>query len=109
MTTLYERIIDNNSKYVEIACLSSESESLPTTGIATGSLAHVVDSAIIQAFNATAGEWVTQIELCGSSETPAATLSANPSLQMVRPIVPTLQVDEPEEEQSDIEPDGEER
>ena len=66
MTTLYERIIDNDSKYVEIACLSSET--LPTAGIVTGSLAHVVDSAVIQAFNATAGEWVTQIELGGASE-----------------------------------------
>ena len=65
MEKLYERIIRDNLSYVELTGLSTETP--PTTGIVTGSMLHVVDSALLKAFNATSGEWVTQVELGGAS------------------------------------------
>ena len=66
MTIITERIISGNTKYVEIAGLSTESK--PTKDIAMGSLFHEVDTETIYAFNATSGNWVGQIELGGVSE-----------------------------------------
>ena len=66
MTIITERIISGNTKYVEIAGLSTESK--PTANIATGSLYHEVDTKTVYAFNATSGNWVGQIELGGVSE-----------------------------------------
>ena len=65
MTIITERIISGNTKYVEIAGLSTESK--PTAGIAMGSLFHEVDTETIYAFNATSGAWVGQLELGGVS------------------------------------------
>ena len=65
MEKLYERQITKNKTYVEFAGLSTES--VPAGNYVTGSLLHVVDSAVIKAYNATSGEWVTQIELGGAS------------------------------------------
>lgn len=65
MVKLYERVIDDSTVYVELACLSTETK--PTAGIAMGSKSHEVDIATISAFNATAGEWVVQIEMGGAS------------------------------------------
>ena len=65
MVKLYERVIDDSTVYVELACLSTETK--PTAGIAMGSKSHEVDTATISAFNATAGEWVVQIEMGGAS------------------------------------------
>lgn len=65
MEKLYERVLHDNTVYVELACLSTETK--PTAGIAMGSKSHEVDTATISAFNATAGEWVVQIEMGGAS------------------------------------------
>ena len=65
MECINERIIDGNRKYAEYAGLSSESK--PTENLVTGSLFHEVDTAIIYAFNATAGEWVGQLDMGGVS------------------------------------------
>lgn len=65
MEKLYERIIRDNLKYVELVGLSTETP--PTSGIVTGSMLHEVDTALLKSFNATAGEWVTQIEFGGAS------------------------------------------
>ena len=62
---LYERIINNDTKYVEMSCLSTDTK--PTAGIAHGSLSHEVDTATISAFNATSGQWVQQVELGGGA------------------------------------------
>ena len=67
MTKLYERIIDGNNVYAEFSGLSTET---PPSGadLVTGSLYHEVDTHIIYAWNATAGEWVAQVDLGGASE-----------------------------------------
>ena len=65
MKKLYERIIEGDSKYVEFAGLHGEP--VPAGNYVTGSLLHEVDTALIKAYNATSGEWVTQIELGGES------------------------------------------
>ena len=69
MECLYKRIIrtadGKDKEYVQYAGLSTESE--PTGNFVTGSLLHIVDSAVLKAYNATSGQWVTQIELGGAS------------------------------------------
>ena len=65
MKKLYERIIEGDEKYVEFAGLSTES--VPAGNYVTGSLLHEVDTYLIKAYNATSGEWVTQVELGGAS------------------------------------------
>lgn len=65
MVKLYERVIAPNNLYVEFAGLSTES--VPAGNYVTGSLLHEVDTHLVKAYNATAGEWVTQIDLGGAS------------------------------------------
>ena len=65
MECVYERVIDGKKKYAEFTGLSSETK--PTENLVTGSLFHEVDTASVYAYNATAGEWVGQIELGGVS------------------------------------------
>lgn len=65
MDKLYERIISPNKLYVEFAGLSTES--VPAGSYVTGSLLHEVDTHLVKAYNATAGEWVTQVDLGGAS------------------------------------------
>ena len=66
MNKLYERIIDGNNVYAEFSGLSTET---PPSGadLVTGSLLHEVDTHLVKAWNATAGEWVTQVDLGGAS------------------------------------------
>lgn len=67
MTKLTERYITNKKKYVEFSGVSTET---PPSGadLVTGSLYHEVDTHIIYAWDATAGEWVAQVDLGGASE-----------------------------------------
>lgn len=53
--TLIERIIVGNKSYVELACLSTDTK--PTTGVVTGSLALEVDTGDVYAFDEVGGEW----------------------------------------------------
>ena len=67
MTKLTERYITNKKKYVELSGVSTETP--PSgAGLVTGSLYHEVDTHIIYAWDATAGEWVAQVDLGGASE-----------------------------------------
>ena len=67
MTKLTERYITNKKKYVEFSGVSSENQ--PSgADLVTGSLYHEVDTHIIYAWDATAGEWVAQVDLGGASE-----------------------------------------
>lgn len=67
MDKLYERYITPTKKYAEFSGLSTET---PPSGanLVTGSLLHEVDTHLVKAWNATAGEWVTQVDLGGASE-----------------------------------------
>lgn len=59
-----EQYYGNEAKrYVEIACLSGDTK--PTAGIATGSLAHEVDTGKVYAFNETGTEWILQFSFQG--------------------------------------------
>ena len=66
MEKLTERYITDNKKYAEFSGLSTET---PPSGadLVTGSLLHEVDTHLVKAWNATAGEWVTQVDLGGAS------------------------------------------
>ena len=55
---LNERIIEGNKKYIEAACLSTDSK--PTADLVTGSVLVTVDNGKGYLFNETAGEWVEQ-------------------------------------------------
>ena len=55
---LTERIIEGNKKYIEAACLSTDSK--PTANLVTGSVLVTVDNGKGYLFNETAGEWVEQ-------------------------------------------------
>ena len=55
---LTERIIEGNKKYIEAACLSTDSK--PTADLVTGSVLVTVDNGKGYLFNETAGEWVEQ-------------------------------------------------
>lgn len=69
MTKLTERYITNQKKYVEFSGVSTEAGAPPSgADLVTGSLYHEVDTHIIYAWNATAGEWVAQVDLGGASE-----------------------------------------
>lgn len=63
--TLAKRIVVNNRDYVELACLSTDSK--PTVGIITGSLALEVDTGDVYAFDETDGDWNKIAELGGGS------------------------------------------
>lgn len=62
---LVEQAFTGSKKYVEIACLSTDSK--PTTGIITGSLALEVDTGDIYAFDETGAQWDKIAELGGGS------------------------------------------
>lgn len=67
MDKLTERYITDTKKYAEFSGLSTET---PPSGtdLVTGSLLHEVDTHLVKAWNATAGEWVTQVDLGGASD-----------------------------------------
>ena len=67
MEKLTERYITADKKYAEFSGLSTET---PPSGadLVTGSLLHEVDTHLVKAWNATAGEWVTQVDLGGASD-----------------------------------------
>lgn len=64
--TLVEQPFTASKKYVEIACLSTDSK--PTSNIVTGSLALEVDTGDVYAFDETSsGTWGKIAELGGGS------------------------------------------
>ena len=67
MEKLTERYITDTKKYAEFSGLSTET---PPSGadLVTGSLLHEVDTHLVKAWNATAGEWVTHVDLGGASD-----------------------------------------
>ena len=60
-----ERQFDEDSKYIEISCLSTDTK--PTTGIITGSLALEVDTGDVYAFDEVGAEWNKICSLGGGS------------------------------------------
>ena len=67
MTPLYERYITADKRYAEYSGLSTEPK--PSgADLVTGSLLHEVDTHLVKAWNATAGQWVTQDDLGGASD-----------------------------------------
>ena len=61
----HSRIIDGQTNYVELSCLSSDSK--PTANICTGSLALEVDTGDVYAFDEVGGEWDKVAALGGGS------------------------------------------
>ena len=61
---LTERIIEGDKKYIEAACLSTDSK--PTANLVTGSLALEVNTGDVYAFDETGGEWDKIAALGGS-------------------------------------------
>ena len=63
---LVENRFDENKKYVELACLSTDSK--PTGGMVTGSLALEVDTGDVYAYDETSdGTWNKIAELGGGA------------------------------------------
>ena len=63
--TLHERIVEGNNKYIELACLSTDTK--PTAGVVTGSLALEVDTGDVYAFaEGDSPAWDKIAELGGS-------------------------------------------
>ena len=64
-----EKLVDiefkGGKRYVEIACLSSETK--PTEGIVTGSKAWEIDTATVYGYESSTGAWYKQAELGGGS------------------------------------------
>ena len=106
---LYEQIHVDGKNYVELACLSTDSK--PTAGVITGSLALEVDTGDVYAFDEVGGEWGKIAELGGAGDSSvASTLSSTPVLSMNRPAVMPQTIGEPAEEPQDEEPvEGEDR
>lgn len=52
---LEQKIIEGNKCYIEAACLSTDTK--PTAGIVTGSLALEVDTGDVYGFDETGAEW----------------------------------------------------
>lgn len=61
----HSRIIDGQTNYVELSCLSSDSK--PTANICTGSIALEVDTGDVYAFDEVGGEWDKIAALGGGS------------------------------------------
>lgn len=59
------RIIEGNTNYIELSCLSTDTK--PTAGVCTGSLALEVDTGDVYAFDETGGEWGKIATLGGGS------------------------------------------
>lgn len=59
------RIIEGNTNYIECSCLSTDTK--PTAGVCTGSLALEVDTGDVYAFDETGGEWDKIAALGGGS------------------------------------------
>lgn len=53
----------DNKEYVELACLSTDT--LPTTGIITGSIATLVDTGTVLFFDEASAEWTEQFSFKG--------------------------------------------
>lgn len=62
---LVEKAYSDGKNYVELACLSSDTK--PTAGIVTGSLALEVDTGDMYAFDETGAEWDKIVALGGGS------------------------------------------
>ena len=62
--TLNARIIEGQTNYVEISCLSTDTK--PTANVCTGSLALEVDTGDVYAFDEVGGEWDKVAALGGS-------------------------------------------
>lgn len=92
---IVENQFDSQNKYVELACLSSDTK--PTGGMVTGSLALEVDTGDIYAYDEIGAAWGKIAQLKNDEPAPA-TVSA-PSLSM-RPGLQTFQPDV-------IQPEGE--
>jgi len=58
ITYVKQKSYDNDSIYIEIACESSDTK--PTDGIATGSVAYEVDTGYIYMFSEKTSAWVKQ-------------------------------------------------
>ena len=93
---IIENQFDGTKKYVEMACLSTDSK--PTGGMVTGSLALEVDTGDIYGYDETGdGSWGKIAALIGSDTSAASTLSA--PLNMSRPALQTMPaMDEPKAE-----------
>ena len=61
---LVENQFEGTKKYVELACLSTDTK--PTSGIITGSLALEVNTGDVYAFDEVGGEWDKIAALGGS-------------------------------------------
>ena len=93
---IIENQFDGTKKYVEMSCLSTDTK--PTGGMVTGSLALEVDTGDIYAYDETGdGSWGKIAELGGpGDETPSQSVNDSRS-------VPVAQIpeEEPEEEPAD--------
>ena len=58
------RIIEGQTKYIELACLSTDTK--PTANVCTGSLALEVDTGDVYAYDEHGGEWDKIAALGGS-------------------------------------------
>ena len=63
--TLVKQAHTNTKNYVELACLSTDTK--PSTGIITGSLAIEVDTGDVYAYDETGAEWDKIAELGGGA------------------------------------------
>ena len=101
---IIENQFDGTKKYVELACKSTDTK--PTGGMVTGSLALEVDTGDIYAYDETGdGSWGKIAELIETAaETPSA--SVNDSRGAMRTEAPDEPKTEPEEEPAE-EPEDE--
>lgn len=60
----HARIIDGQTQYVELSCLSTDTK--PTANVCTGSLALEVDTGDVYAFDEASGDWGKVCALGGS-------------------------------------------
>ena len=95
---IIENQFDGTKKYVELACLSTDSK--PTGSMVTGSLALEVDTGDIYAYDETGdGSWGKIAELI-TSEDPAPSASVNDSRS-----IPVMRSEPEDETKRDEEPE----
>lgn len=58
---LVDRAFDDTRNYKEIACLSTDTK--PTEGVVSGSIALEVDTGAVSFFEETSGEWIPQFTM----------------------------------------------
>ena len=75
---IVENQFDSTHKYVELACLSTDTK--PTGGMVTGSLALEVNTGDIYAYDEVGESW-SKITSLGGDEEPAASVSDSRSIQ----------------------------